>query len=197
MKFPMSKNKQFGAISTKVIAMISVCLMIILFFLSFVSIGNQGAKQEAMIEGTYNNNEQILSSCTLSVRNISKIPEKYRKDFESLIKSEMQGRYGDNSVDRVAVFVQERSLNFSPEMYTKIQNEIMSCETNFSLAQKKLIGQKTDYEYMLNSFNTGFFLKMNGYPKKDLTKFKVAVDSEVAEDFKSGVRRDYNTDGKN
>ena len=53
------------------------------------------------------------------------------------------------------------------------------CESRFALNQAKLIEQQTDYETMLNSAYSGAMLKAGGYPKKDMTKFKIVVDGGV------------------
>lgn len=186
-----SKQNVQGSVSVKTISIIAVSLLVALFFISYFTIGNQGARQEAVIEGTYRNNQSILSSCAVSIRNISKIPDKYRQDLESIIKTEMEGRYGGQGTDRVAIFVQERALNYDPKMREKVQNEIIACESRFALNQAKLIEQQTDYETMLNSAYSGAMLKAGGYPKKDMTKFKIVVDGGVKEQFDTGVRQDY------
>lgn len=184
------KNVQ-GSVSVKTITIIAIALLVALFFISYFSISNQGARQEAVIEGTYRNNQSIMSGCAVSIRNISKIPEKYRKELESIIKTEMEGRYGGQGTDRVAMFVQERALNYDTKMNEKIQNEVIACESRFALNQSKLIEQQTDYETMLNSAYSGAMLKAGGYPKKDMSKFKIVVDGGVKEQFDTGIRQDY------
>lgn len=188
-----SLNKQLGAISASAIVAIAVILFILFMLISYFRIGNMGAEQEALIEGTYRNNQQVLSSCSTSIRNISKIPDKYRNDFESILKTEMEARYGGQGTDRVAKFIQERALNYDSSMLKTIQNEILACEAKFSLAQGKLISLQTGYEVMQNSAFTGAFLRANGYPKKDLSKFKIILDKSTQEQFESGTRQDYDT----
>ncbi len=186
-----SKKNIQGSISVMAITFIALVLLVGFFFVSYFSISNQGARQEAVIEGTYRNNQSIMSSCAVSIRNISKIPEKYRKELESIIKTEMEGRYGGQGTDRVALFIQERALNYDTKMNEKIQNEVIACESRFALNQAKLIEQQTDYETMLKSAYSGAILKASGYPKKDMNNFKIVIDGGVKEQFDTGVRQDY------
>lgn len=191
-----SLKKSFGAVSIGLIVGIGILLFAAFLIISFFRIGNLGAEQEALMEGTWRNNQQILSSCSVSIRNISKIPQQDVDQFNSILKTEMEGRYGGVSTERVAMFLKERALNYDNSMNKKIQNEILACETKFSLAQGKLISIQTGYEVMRNSAFTGAMLRANGYPKKDLNKFTIILDKSTQEQFQSGTRQDYDTGSK-
>lgn len=183
------KKFQFGGVSSALIVAVAVFLVIVCLIGGFVSARDKAVGFEAKIEGRFNDNENILSSCVGTLRTIGKIPDMYVDDLNKAVREEMSGRYG--SGERVAIFIKERNLPMSTELYNKIMNTVIDCETKFENGQRAMTDMKVAYEMSLGSTIEGGFMSMAGFPKKDLSKFFNVIQEDAKEQFKSGVRKDF------
>lgn len=191
----MNKTQR-GSISMGVIALISLVVLGIVLISSYVSSHDSAVKYESNLDRNLSNAKLVMSSCTTGIRNISKVPDQYINDLEKVIQAEMNGRYGGKETDRVALFIQERGINVDSSMRKNIQREISACETSIKQAQQSLVDVKQDYETARNKFWSGTFMKMAGFPRKDLNQYFIVVDSSTNRQYETRTREDYDIGSK-
>ena len=154
---------------------------------SYVSNANYGNRTEQAIKSTYEDNKNILGTCTNKILEVAQVPGMYRDDLMKVVSAEMQGRY-QGEKGKLANFIQERSLNYDSSLYHRVQNEMTACSNRFESAQSKLIDQKRAYQTSLGNVWSGMWLGMAGYPKVDLDKFNIVLAEDTQQIFETGKR---------
>lgn len=155
--------------------------------MSYISAYNYGNQMERAIEAKYADMEVTLANASSKVADLAKVPSMYKNDAVELIKAEMQGRYGSEGSKATFQFFQEKGIQLEPKLYTRIQQEIVTGRNEFTGAQKQLITIKQQYETQLGSFWKGMWMRIAGYPKIDLSKFKIISSSHAQEAFSTGI----------
>ena len=110
----------------------------------------------------------------------------YKEDLQGVIEATFQGRYGQDGSKAVFQFIQENNLNLDPQLYRQIQQVMEAGRNDFQMSQKQLIDVKRGYEVQLQQFWSGLWLGFAGYPKVDLSKYKIVVLDDVDVKFESG-----------
>lgn len=162
-------------------------VVLVISGVSYIYYHNLGNRLETVIESTYNNNKNIAGTCTNQVLEVAQVPGMYRDDLIKVVEAEMTNRYG-NDKTVVNKFIQERALNYDSNLYSKVQNVITACANRFEKAQKVLIDNQAIYELNRGNFYSGFWLSAAGYPKKDLSKFKLVLAESTDKEFETGKR---------
>lgn len=185
-------NKQKSTVSTALVVVLGV-LTIMLFIaisvvVSYVSAANKGNRMEVTLNTTWTNNQNILGQYTLKLQEVASVPEMYKNDLKEIVSAEMSGRYGTDGSKANMQWIKEHSQNFDSSMYTKVQQVVEAGRNEFQNAQTRMLDEKRVYETDLGSVWTGFWLKVAGYPKIDLTKFKPVVAKDTAKVFETGVQ---------
>lgn len=154
---------------------------------SYISAYNYGNMMEKQLEAKYSNMEVILASASSKVADLAKVPTMYKNDAVELIKAEMQGRYGENGSTATFQFFKEKGIQLDADLYRRIQQEIVAGRDAFTGSQKEMITVKQQYETQLGTFWKGLWLNFAGYPKIDLSKFKIISSNHAQEAFRTGV----------
>lgn len=155
--------------------------------INYIKYANYGVRTEAGIEAQYENNRNILSGYTTKVLEASSVTELARDDLQKVMESALSARYGDTGSKAVMNWITENYPGqVDGKLYQKIQQIIEAGRTEFQIAQSTLLDKLRIYEEQRGYFWSGFWLRIAGYPKKDLTKFKIIVDDSVSQKFESG-----------
>ena len=118
---------------------------------------------------------------------MAQIPEIYRDDLKEIISETFQGRYGAEGSKAVFQWIQEENPQVDSSLYKNIQVTIEAGRNEFTVAQTQLLDVKRSYETNLGYLWKGFWLKIAGYPKLDLSKYKPVVATDTAEKFNTGI----------
>ena len=170
-----------------VIGFIAVLVLVgVGLFSSYVSYHNMGAQYEQRLEATWQENKVVLNTYTTKVQEVAQVPSMYKKDLQDIVEATFQGRYGKDGSKAVFQWIQEQNMNLDPQLYRQIQQVMESGRNDFQTGQKTLIDVKRSYETQLNMFWSGIWLKVAGYPKTDLSKYKIVVIGEVNTKFETG-----------
>jgi len=154
--------------------------------LSYISAYNAGNRMEQDIKATYENNRNMLGQYGQKVMEASQVPDMARDDIVKVATAAMEGRYGDEGSKAVFQMITEQNPNVDPQLYRQIQQIIEGGRTEFQNAQTRLIDQKRVYETALNSFWQGMWMRIAGYPKIDLTKYKAISTDRADRVFEAG-----------
>lgn len=154
---------------------------------SYVSAANYGNRMEKTIQATWENNENVLAQYSNRIAEMAQVPEMQRDDLKEVYRDAMTGRYGQDGSKAVFQWLQEQNPQLNNEIYTRLQVSMESGRKDFEVAQTTLIDQKRSYETELGFVWRGFWLRVAGYPKIDLSKYKVITNNYANEAFETGV----------
>lgn len=154
---------------------------------SYISANNYGAKIEATVEAQWTNNKNILAQYQQKVMEVAQVPSMYKDDMKEIVSAVMGGRYGADGSKAMFQWIQEKQPNIDSSVYTKIQQVTESGRKDFEIGQTKLIDIKAQYEMNQNYAWRGLWLKIAGYPKKDISKMNIITTSRTEGVFEKGI----------
>jgi len=183
-------KNQRGAISGAFVSLLAILGIVITLgvfsLISYVSAANYGNEQEVLLKNTWDNNQNILGQYTLKVQEMAQVPEMYKNDLKDVVTSAMQARMGADGSKAVMQWFKEQNIPFDSKLYTKLQQTMEAGRNEFQSAQTRLIDVKRGYETNLGYVWRGFWLRLAGYPKVDLSKYKPVVASDTRQAFEKG-----------
>ncbi|KWA84281.1 hypothetical protein WL29_23275 [Burkholderia ubonensis] len=153
---------------------------------SYVSAYNTGNAMEKKLTAEYANNENILGQYSQKVLEASQVPDMMRDDVVKITKEAIQGRYGPDGARATFQMITETNPQVSPQVYVKLQQIIEAGRDEFKNGQTRMIDTKRAYETALGNFWQGTWMRIAGYPKVDLSTFKVITTDSVHETFRTG-----------
>ena len=181
-----------GAISTGLIVALSglalISLVVLICAGSYISAYNYGNRAEVNIEAAWTNNQNVLGQYTLKVQELAQVPEMYKNDLKEVVASALSARYGANGSQAVMQWIKEAKIPFDSKLYIKMAQVIESGRNEFAREQTRLIDEKRAYQTQLGYFWSGMWLRIAGYPKIDLNKYKPVVAGDTAQAFEKGVQ---------
>lgn len=142
-------------ISNKLIAFIVTVVLVavvgLIIFLTDNSVTNDGNRREAGLNAQYLDNQNILSDCTLKIRemaNVSKAQsDAFMKAMEDTVKGRYDGREADDPGKMFSVIVEDYpELDGLTKAYERVHDTIMSCRTDYTKIQTKLLDMLREYE---------------------------------------------------
>ncbi|WEM34361.1 hypothetical protein [Xanthomonas phage X1] len=160
---------------------------------SYVSAANYGNEAEQRLEAKWQDNQNVLGQYTIKIGEMAQVPEIARDDLKEVLKATFEGRYGSEGVSRGAgeqktfQWLQEQNPNLNPELYNRLQQTMEAGRNEFKVSQTELLDEKRAYQTNLGYVWKGFWMKLAGYPKVDLSKYKVVVGADTAQKFETGV----------
>jgi uncharacterized protein (UPF0333 family) len=181
----MNRIKQRGAISGGVIALIVVALVALISVPSYISAKNFGVRTENGLRTKVENNENIYAQGTQKVMEIAQVPAMYADDLKKVVTAAIQGRYGDKGSQATFQWIQEQNPTVDPSMYKKIQQVIEAFRNEFQQAQTEMLQMRNTYENALGYFWQGMWLSAAGYPKIDLSQFKIVTTDKARQTFET------------
>lgn len=161
-------------------------------FGSYVSAKNYGNQMEVQLDAKYQDNENVLSSGYQKVSGLVQVPTLATKQLKEVLNAAIQGRYGADGSKAVFQFIKEQNPTVDPSLYTKISQVIESSQDEFKNAQTGMLEIKRSYQTALGSFWQGFWLGVAGYPKLDLSKYRIISSAGAAEAFRTGQQPAFN-----
>lgn len=161
---------------------------------SYVGAANYGVEAETRLEAKFEDNKNVLGQYTIKIGEMAQVPAIARDDLKDILQATFEGRYGSEGVERGSdpnkqtfQWLQEQNPNLTPELYTRLQQTMEAGRNEFKVSQTELLDEKRAYETNLGYVWRGFWLKMAGYPKIDLSKIKIVVASDTQQKFETGV----------
>jgi len=183
-------KKQFGGISgalmSGLVVLGLVATLALIGVVSYISAANYGNRAEKQLDAVWTDNQNVLAQYTLKVQEAAQIPEMYKNDLKEVVTAALQGRYGPDGSKGVFQWLKEANIPFDNKVYTKMMQIIEAGRNDFQKEQTRMIDVKRSYETELGYVWRGFWLRMAGYPKLDLTKYKPVLAADTARAFETG-----------
>lgn len=174
-------SKNLVLIVAGIVVSISVVIMVM-----FIGVYNFGNSSEQRLEAKLKDNKVVLANYHKKVAEAVQVPAMARDDLVKVVTAAIQGRYGEGGSKAVFQMITEQNPSIDPSLYSKIQQIIESGRDKFENNQKEMIDIERAYRTTLGSFPKGIILNILGYPRVDLNKFKIIVDSSTEEAFDTG-----------
>lgn len=178
-------KRQLGAISGALIALIIVGVIAFLGIASYINAANYGVRTENQLKAKLENNENIYAQGTQRVMEIAQVPALYRDDLKQIVTAAIQGRYGANGSQATFQWIQEQNPTLDAGMYSKIQQQIEAFRNEFQNNQTELLQMRATYQNALGYVWQGFWLRLAGYPKIDLSKFDIVTTDTARRTFET------------
>lgn len=156
---------------------------------SYVSAVNYGVSAEAGIKYAWEDNQQVYGNYTNKVQEIAAVPELYKNDLKEVVTAALTSRYGKDGSKAAFQWIQEHQTNVDPGLYKKIQEVIEAGRNEFQTKQTRLLDLKRNYETNLGYVYRGFWLKLAGFPRTDLSKYNAITSAESKESFQTGLSK--------
>ncbi len=187
-------KKQNGSAMLMVLAFLGVLALGAVFAaFSYISAANYGNEAETHLVAKYEDNKNVLGQYTLKIGEMAQVPEIARDDLKDVLQATFEGRYGSDGVQRGAgeqrmfQWLQEQNPNLNADLYNRLQQTMEAGRNEFKVSQTEFLDAKRAYETNLGYVWKGFWMKLAGYPKIDLSKFKIVVASDTQQKFETGV----------
>lgn len=186
-------NNQGISGAVKIVLAFCVCLIIFVLFIvnSFFSYSGKAVNFEQNIVDAQKEAQNVLSKCTGEIRAKSKIPKQYEDSYINVIKADQNGRYGNETIQRVTAFMKERNLSYDTSFLKDLSNTFEVCEKSFETKQSLVNSTVSAYKRQLDNPWSGFFYRMNGYPKIDFNKYEMVLHTGIREQFETKTRKSF------
>ena len=190
-----NSNSTMSGTTKAIIGFVLFLIFVTLFSVySFFSYSAKAVNMEQNIVDFDKEAKNVLSSCTGTIRAMSKIPKQYEESFINIIKADHQGRYGSDATQRVAKFMQERQLSYNDKFLVDLSNSFKSCEKSFETKQSLTNSAVSVYKRQLDNPWSGMFYRMHGFPKLKFSDYEMVLHTGVEEQFKTKVRKSFDAE---
>lgn len=119
---------------------------------SGVSWYNTAVSLEEATKAQYEENQNSYDAFWKKVKETAQVPEKYKDDFKELLVAETQAKFGEGGSKAAFQWFRDRDINFSSQIYTKVQDVIESGRNDFKRSQTDLLDKQRKYRTHLHSF---------------------------------------------
>jgi hypothetical protein len=153
---------------------------------SYISAANYGNATEQRLEAKYQDNENVLSSGYQQLKGVAGVTKMATEDQIAIFKAAVTGRYGADGSRAVFQAINEQNPRQDPQLYRKVQQVVESTQKEFQHSQTQMLDIKRSYQTALGSVWQGMWLRFAGYPKTDLSKYKMISSEGASNAFKSG-----------
>lgn len=167
---------------------VTAAALLLFVGVNWVGAANTGARMENQIEATQDDNRQILGQYTTRIAEMAQVPAMARDDLSKVMTDALSARYGENGSQAVFQWIKEEYPGQQdPQLYRNIQTEMSSGRIAFAANQTRLLDQKRIYENKLDQPISGFWLRLAGYPKTDLSAITIVSSTAANRAFETGV----------
>jgi len=163
---------------------------------SYISAANYGNRTEVALKAKIEDNENIYANGTQKVIEIAQVPKMYTNAVSKVTREAIEGRYGENGSQAVFQLLVEQNPTIDPSLFKDISQTIKAFRDEFKNSQTQMLEQRRSYETALGSVWQGFWLRLAGYPRIDLSKFTIVTTDRARDAFDTkrdkGLQLDMN-----
>lgn len=144
---------------------------------------------EQSIKAQYRDNENVLAQYSNKIAESVQVPGMQRDDITKVFKEALSARYGADGSKAAMQWIQEQNPNLDTSVYKNIQAMIEAGRNEFGAGQTKLLDLKRNYETYTGSFFGGFWSRMAGFPKIDMSKYDIVSNDHASDSFKTKIEK--------
>lgn len=182
----MKSNQRGGAIAAVLCVLAIIAVLVIAAIGIFVSANNKAVALENGLEASYQNNQNILTTYYQKVQEAAQIPGMMSEAQRKVIRDSLEGRYGKDGSRAVFQSIQEQNPTVSEALYIKVQTIIEAGRDEYKNGQSMMIDKARVYTTVLDTIPGGFVMRMMGFPRKDMNKYKPVITDSVDQVYQRG-----------
>ncbi len=176
-------NKTLAIVLAVVVSL--VILPVVVGFTSYVSYGNRGNEYESALNNIQRNNENILAQYGQKIQEAAQVPTMQTDALKELFSESNKARYGVDGSKAMFQMLKEQNPNLDQKTFVQLQRMIEAGRDQFQVNQTKLLDIRRSYERDLGYFWSGFWMKLAGYPKGELSRFDIVSTDRASEAFRT------------
>lgn len=189
--FKTSKMKLFLLVSSAVFIISGALVTSII--LMVLGMANKSTSYEVQIEKFDLSTQNILSSYTMKIQEVTQVPEMYKEDLKEIVQNTFQGRYGEDGSEATFQFIREMNPDFDSSLYRDVMVLISSGRDEFKLGQDRKLEICADYKYYYSKPLNRFILSFIGYPSDGIASLcRIITDERTNSVFSKGVQEKFN-----
>lgn len=154
---------------------------------TYIHYANMGNRLEVALLAKHKNLENVMSSGHQQISGVAQAAGMMKDDLKEVFTAAITAREGVDGSRAIFKMVQEHNPNVDTSLYKEITVVVKSTKQELQNNQTAFLTQKGQYEEMLGRVWEGFWLKLAGYPKTDLSALKIATTTDAQESYKTGV----------
>lgn len=147
---------------------------------------NDCVAQEAGLKAQYAQNKNNYDNYFKKLKEVAQVPDMYINDLNKVYTSALQGRYGEGGSKAVFQFISEHNPQVDGSIYRQIQQVVEAGRNDFEQNQKQLLDKVRVYEITLQTFPNSVLARVLGFPRVDLSQFKIVTSDETEHTFETG-----------
>lgn len=177
-------------------AVILICILCVigtgslLVWGKYTSSYDLGVSYENRLKASWANNENVLASHKKKVVQALSTSKLNAQQVGGIVEKALQARYGSEGSRAAMQWIQENHPQLDQSINMKLMQIMEAGENEFKVAQTSLLDIKRGYSVALETdyfFGEGWWLRMAGFPKIDLEKYKVISTKEARDAFETGI----------
>jgi hypothetical protein len=143
---------------------------------------------ESNIEKFNNASKTTLSTYTLIMQDKMQVQDVHVESFTKAVEAQMSGRYGDEGVKGMMLWITENNLQFDQSVIKEMAAYVRAGRTEIKLSQDRKQEHCTDYEVAREKRWSGWWIEHEGFPVKDIEKLcRMVLDADTTNSFETGI----------
>lgn len=180
------KSQRGGALAIVLSILAIIAVLVVVVISIFVSANNRAVALENGLDAAYQNNQNILTTYYQKVQEAAQIPGMMSEAQRKVIRDSLEGRYGKDGSRAVFQSIQEQNPTVSEALYIKVQTIVEAGRDEYKNGQSMMIDKARVYTTVLDTIPGGFVMRMMGFPRKDMNKYKPVITDSVDQVYQRG-----------
>lgn len=162
---------------------------IVMFAGMLMSYHNEEVSLRNAITAKQVDNTNEFDNMWKKIVQVAQVSEKQKEAFKEIFTSYVSGRGANSSDGQMMTWVKENVPTPDLSIYNEVLNIIVASRNSFTTRQKELLDMKRAHDNLIDQLPSGFFLRIIGRDKINVT---IVTSSKTDKVFETGKDDDIN-----
>ena len=162
---------------------------IVMFAGLLMSYHNEEVSLRNAITAKQVDNTNEFDNMWKKIAQVAQVSEKQKEAFKEIFTSYVSGRGANSSDGQMMTWVKENVPTPDLSIYNEVLNIIVASRNSFTTRQKELLDMKRAHDNLIDQLPSGFFLRIMGRDKINVT---IVTSSKTDKVFETGKDNDIN-----
>lgn len=162
---------------------------IVMFAGMLMSYHNEEVSLRNAITAKQVDNTNEFDNMWKKIAQVAQVSEKQKEAFKEIFTSYVSGRGANSSDGQMMTWVKENVPTPDLSIYNEVLNIIVASRNSFTTRQKELLDMKRAHDNLIDQLPSGFFLRIMGRDKINVT---IVTSSKTDKVFETGKDDDIN-----
>lgn len=162
---------------------------IVMFAGMWISYHNEEVSLRNAIIAKQVDNTNEFDNMWKKIAQVAQVSEKQKEAFKEIFTSYVSGRGANSSDGQMMTWVKENVPTPDLSIYNEVLNIIVASRNSFTTRQKELLDMKRAHDNLIDQLPSGFFLRIMGRDKINVT---IVTSSKTDKVFETGKDDDIN-----